>query len=133
MVIMWRTEFVQGDMIDNLTSISNENYAERPISKFISQISATRAHQDPEFVDADDLPCLRRATVALGGGADHGAGQLVVRDYEVRQRYVVMGHTSTIYQELEVVQEDLGSGYTTVRKIDSGEYGFLPTTSLIFS
>ena len=35
------------------------------------------------------------------------------------------------YQELEVVQEDLGSGYTTVRKIDSGEYGFLPTTSLI--
>ena len=35
-------------------------------------------------------------------------------------------------QELEVVQEDLGSGYTTVRKIDSGDYGFLPTTSLIF-
>jgi len=106
----------QGDMIDNLTSISNENYSERPISKFISQISATRANQDPEFVDADDLPCLRRATVNLGGGADHGAGQLTVRDYE----------------ELEVVQEDLGSGYTTVRKIQSGEYGFLPTTSLIF-
>jgi len=105
----------QGDMIDNLTSISNENFTDRPISRFISQISASRAVQDPEFLDADDLPCLRLATVALGGGADQGAGQLSVRDYE----------------ELEVVQEDLGSGYTTVRKIDSGEYGFLPTTSLI--
>ena len=34
-------------------------------------------------------------------------------------------------QELEVIQEDLGSGYTTVRTA-SGEFGFLPTTSLIF-
>ena len=70
-------------MIDNLTSISNENFTDRPISRFISQISASRAVQDPEFLDADDLPCLRLATVALGGGADQGAGQLSVRDYEV--------------------------------------------------
>ena len=74
---------LQGDVIDNLTSISNENYADRPISRFISQISAVRAHEDPEFVSADDLPALRRAVVALGGGADLGAGQLRVMDYEV--------------------------------------------------
>ena len=118
-------------MIDNLTSISNENFTDRPISRFISQISASRAVQDPEFLDADDLPCLRLATVALGGGADQGAGQLSVRDYEVSP--LAPSHYGCIYsyQELEVVQEDLGSGYTTVRKIDSGEYGFLPTTSLI--
>ena len=74
----------QGDVTDNLTSISNENYADRPISRFISQISAVRAQEDPEFVSADDLPALRRAVVALGGGADLGAGQLNVMDYEVR-------------------------------------------------
>ena len=78
----------QGDLIDNnLTSISNENYADRPISRFISQISAVRAQEDPEFVSADDLPALRRATVALGGGADLGAGQLRVRDYEVTKDF----------------------------------------------
>ena len=39
-------------------------------------------------MSADDLPALRRATVALGGGADLGAGQIDVMDYEVKQTYI---------------------------------------------
>ena len=35
------------------------------------------------------------------------------------------------YEELEVIQRDLGSGYTAIRTA-AGLYGFLPTTSLIF-
>ena len=104
------------DVLDNLTSLANENFSERPISKFISQMSAEPIVVDPEFVDADRLPAMGTARVALGGGADLGAGQVHVRDHE----------------ELEVIQRDLGSGYTAIRKISTGEYGFLPTSSLIF-
>jgi len=104
-------------VIDNLTSVANENFSERPISKYISQISTDPVTADPEFVDADLLPSMGRARVALGGGADLGAGQVHVRDHE----------------ELEVIQKDLGSGYTAIRKISTGEYGFLPTSSLIFN
>jgi len=104
------------DVIDNRTSMANENFSNRPISKYISQISSEPKVVDPEFVDADRLPSVGRALVAVGGGADLGAGQVHVRDHE----------------ELEVIQKDLGSGYTAIRKISTGEYGFLPTSSLIF-
>jgi len=93
-------------VFDNFTSLANENFTNKPI---ISQI--------PEFVEADCLPSMGKATVAVGGMADLGAGQVHVRDHE----------------ELEVIQRDLGSGYTAIRKISNGEYGFLPTSSLVFS
>ena len=104
------------EVIDNMTSMANENFSDRPISKYISQISSEPKVVDPEFIDADRLPSVGRALVAVGGGADLGAGQVHVRDHE----------------ELEVIQRDLGSGYTAIRKISTGEYGFLPTSSLIF-
>ena len=74
-----------------MTSVSNDNYADRPISRYISQISASRRQESQadvpihdEFGDEDDiLPSLGRAVVAVGGGADLGAGQIRVRDHEV--------------------------------------------------
>ena len=36
------------------------------------------------------------------------------------------------HEEVEVLQRDLGSGYTTIRQSDSGYTGFIPTSSLIF-
>ena len=74
-----------------MTSVSNDNYADRPISRYISQISASRRQEsqadvpiNDEFGDEDEiLPNLGRAVVAVGGGADLGAGQIRVRDHEV--------------------------------------------------
>ena len=83
---------------------------------------------------ANDLPSLGRVEVAVGGGADLGAGQLVLRDHEVRS------HTKCFkiklrdsLQVVDVIQRDTGTGYTTVRKINTEEYGFVPSSSLILS
>ena len=107
-----------------MTSVSNDNYSDRPISRYISQISANRRqdepqstnqNHDPDFGEDDILPSLGRAVVAVGGGADLGAGQIRVRDHE----------------EVDIIQRDLGTGYTAIRKLDTGEYGFIPTSSLV--
>jgi len=103
------------------TTIENENYNDLPISRYISQISSTQSRRDSdqEFSDSDisEISCLGKAVIAIGGGADLGAGQISVRDHE----------------EVDVIQQDFGTGYTAIRKRDTGEYGFLPTTSLVFT
>ena len=71
--------------------------------------------RDPEFRETERLPAVGRCRVTVGGAADRGAATLPdIRDGE----------------ELDVVQEDLGSGYTAVRRT-TGEHGFVPTTSIV--
>ena len=69
------------------TTIENENYNDLPISRYISQISSTQSRRDSdqEFSDSDisEISCLGKAVIAIGGGADLGAGQISVRDHEV--------------------------------------------------
>ena len=105
--------------------LENENYH----SRYISQVSATRSH-GAEAV----IPSLGRAEVVVGGGADLGAGQIRVRDHEVssHHQYSDLVITMGCRQEVEVVQLDHGTGYTAVRRRDTGEYGFVPTSSLHF-
>jgi len=104
------------DAIDNLTSIANDNFSNRPISRFIAQMSRGSEQEAVEIQDVDEVVPVGRARVAIGGGADTGAGQVNVRDHE----------------EVDVLQRDLGSGYTTIRQPATGDIGFIPTTSLIF-
>jgi len=104
------------DAIDNLTSIANDNFSNRPISRFIAQMSRGSEQESPEKQEADEVVPVGRARVAIGGGADTGAGQVNVRDHE----------------EVDVLQRDLGSGYTAIRQPATGNIGFIPTTSLIF-
>ena len=70
---------------DDLTGLQNENYHDRPISRYIAQLSTnSRRAFDPEFINGEaTLPSLGRAEVAVGGGSDRGAGQLRLRDLEV--------------------------------------------------
>ena len=72
-------------MKDDLTGLQNENYHDRPISRYISRLSSnSRRAFDPDFSDGEaDLPSMGRAEVAIGGGSDRGAGQLRLRDLEV--------------------------------------------------
>jgi len=110
----------ENDNNNNMRTIENENYNDLPISRYISQMSSTQSRRDSDqdFSDSDisDISCLGKAVIAIGGGADLGAGQISVRDHE----------------EVDVIQQDFGTGYTAIRKRDTGEYGFLPTTSLVF-
>jgi len=82
------------DAIDNLTSIANDNFSNRPISRYIAQMSRSPEQEAPHMIGADRVTPIGRARVAIGGGADNGAGQVAVRDHE----------------EVEVLQRDLGSG-----------------------
>ena len=69
-----------------------QNFDDRPISRFIAELPGERrAERGPgrvaglgagpgaerEFRVTDRLPAVGRATVALGGGADRGAGQVM--------------------------------------------------------
>ena len=62
--------------------------------------------------------------MAVGGAADLGAGQVVVRDHQEVEVLQVRG------RGLLGAQRDLGSGYTAVRV--GGQVGFMPTSSLVF-
>jgi len=108
------------------TSMENENYKTQQSKYIISQISnndpALNRHEYDalarnEMTRDDNLKtCLGRAVVAIGGAADVGAGQLRVSDNE----------------EVETVIQDSGTGYTAVRTLTTREFGYLPTSSLIF-
>merc|ERR1719430_2516022 len=62
--------------IDNLTSIANDNFSNRPISRFIAQMSRGPEQEAAEIQEADEVTPVGRARVAIGGGADIGAGQV---------------------------------------------------------
>jgi hypothetical protein len=69
-------------------SISNDNFANRPISRYISQMSGRSPADEPEEVDA---AVVGRARVALGGGADLGAGQVLATGQHISFRPFVTG------------------------------------------
>ena len=68
-----------------MTGLQNENYHDRPMSRYMAQLSAnSRRAFDPDFnEDEGDLSSFGRAEVALGGGSDRGAGHLRLMDHEV--------------------------------------------------
>ena len=74
----------------------------------------------------------------MGGGADLGAGQVGDSSHIYRKHVfcicvqLVVQVAVRDHEEVEVLQRDLGSGYTTIRQSDSGYTGFIPTSSLIF-